>query len=187
VAIPGEKQGAGAAGQRQEAGAAPTFAGFAVRLFAYLFLVSLLFSLGSLHLRLRPVQEAMAATVTVGANLLGATAQVRGSVVDVGQSAIEINHECTGVFVLVVYGVFILAYPAAWSQRLRGIAVGAVILTAVNIARLILLAFVASARPSWVDYLHEYFFQILFIALLAFMASAWTERVRLASRGDASG
>jgi archaeosortase B (VPXXXP-CTERM-specific) len=167
--------------------APPSFTGFAVRLLLYLFLVSLLFSLGGLHLKMRPFQESMASIVTAGANALGAKADVKGSIIRLGDAALDINHECTGVFVLLVYGMFVLAYPAPWSWRARGIALGAVVLMVVNIGRLILLTVVARRRPDWFAYLHEYFFQGLFIAILAFLASAWTEQVRRATVSRVSG
>jgi archaeosortase B (VPXXXP-CTERM-specific) len=166
--------------------AAPTFAGFVARLLAYLFLASLFFSLGGLHKRMGPIQRLMAAVVTSGANALGADAEVDRTVVRTHAAALDINHECTGVFVLLVYGTFVLAYPSPWRQRLQGIGLGILVLTGINVARLILLTVIASRRPAWFAYFHEYFFQGLFIALLAFLASLWTEQVRRATVGRVS-
>lgn len=159
----------------------PTFPAFALRLLAYLFAVSLLFSLGGLHQRLGPVQRGMAAAVGAGANTVGANAVVSGYVVKLDRVALEINHECTGIFVLLVYATFVIAYPASWPRRLSGIATGFLVLMAVNIARLIALTVIASRSPDWFAYFHEYFFQGVFIALLAFLASIWTEQVRRAA------
>lgn len=159
----------------------PTFSGFVVRLLGYLFVASLIFSLGGLHLHMAPVQRAMTNSVGTGANWLGADAEVEGTLIKTPHAALEINHECTGVFVLLVYSVFVLAYPAPWRQRLSGIVVGVFVLTAINVARLIVLTVIASRYPDWFGYFHEYFFQGLFIALLAFLASLWTERVRRAT------
>lgn len=164
----------------------PTFSGFLLRLIAYLFLVSLPFSLGGLHLYLKPVQHGMAVTVAAGASLLGAIAQVDGTVITTNYAALDINHECTAVFVLVVYAMFVLAYPAAWLQRLSGIAIGTAVLMVVNVARLIALTVIASKYPTLFPYFHEYFFQGLFIALLAILASLWTEQVRRATVGRVS-
>jgi archaeosortase B (VPXXXP-CTERM-specific) len=164
----------------------PTFSGFVVRLLVYLFLSSLLFSLGGIHQRMEPIQSAMANVVVAGANQLGADASLNGTIIKVQNSALEINHECTGVFVLLVYAMFVLAYPAPWSHRLSGIAIGLGTLTAINIARLIVLTMIASRYPTWFAYFHEYFFQGLFIALLALLASIWTEQVRRATVGRIS-
>lgn len=165
----------------------PTFSGFAVRLALYLFAASLLFSIGGLHQHLLPLQKAMAATVSAGANLLGARSTQRASVVQLDQAALEINHECTGIFVLLVYAVFVVAYPAPWLQRASGILVGAVVLMLVNVSRLIALTVIVSRYPSMFGYFHEYFFQGVFIALLAALASVWTEQVRRAAERTVSG
>jgi archaeosortase B (VPXXXP-CTERM-specific) len=167
-------------------GRSPSFSAFAVRLFVYLFAVSLLFSLGGLHLRLGSLQHAMASSVARTANALGAGSTVFGSVIQVTGAALEINHECTGIFVLLVYATFVLAYPAPWRQRASGIGIGVIVLALVNFGRLVLLTVIASRRPEWFAYFHEYFFQGIFIALLAFLAAGWTERVRRAAIGEVS-
>lgn len=159
----------------------PAFRAFALRLFLYLFLASLLFSLGGLHLHLGPLQRLMASVVAAGANLMGAGATGNGPVILLPTTALEINHECTGIFVLVVYASFVAAYPASWLQRTTGILIGVAVLVGVNVARLIVLTVIASRYPGWFAYFHEYFFQGLFIALLAFLASIWTEQVRRAA------
>lgn len=164
----------------------PSFAGFVVRLMVYLFASSLLFSVGGLHQRMVPIQEGISNVVAAGANLLGADAVVNGTIIKSPHAALEINHECTAVFVLIVYGTFVLAYPAPWQHRLTGILVGLGTLTGINIARLIVLTLIASKYPSWFAYFHEYFFQGLFIALLAILASIWTEQVRRATVGRLS-
>ncbi|MGD9762261.1 MAG: exosortase/archaeosortase family protein [Candidatus Binatia bacterium] len=161
--------------------AAPTFSGFVIRLALYLFIASLAFSVGGLHLHMRPLQVGMASAVAAAANWFSADAVVEGTIIKTQYAALDINHECTGVFVLLVYAVFVLAYPAPAAQRTAGIAVGATVLMAINLARLVVLTLVASQYPEWFDYFHEYFFQGLFIALLAFLASLWTEQVRRAA------
>jgi len=164
----------------------PSFSGFVLRLLLYLFAASLLFSLGGLHQRMLPIQQVMSQIVGAGANLLGADAVVEGTIIKSPHAALEINHECTAVFVLIVYGTFVLAYPAPWMHRLTGILVGLGTLTAINVARLIVLTVIASKYPTWFGYFHEYFFQGLFIALLAILASIWTEQVRRATVGRLS-
>lgn len=164
----------------------PSFTAFTVRLLLYLFLVSLLFSLGGLHTRMEPLQRLIAHVAAAGANRLGAEATVNGTIIRMDRAALEINHECTGVFVLLVYAMFVLAYPAPWRQRLSGITLGAVFLTLVNVARLIALTWIASRKPDMFAYFHEYFFQGVFVALLAFLASVWTEQVRRATLGRVS-
>ncbi len=164
----------------------PSFTGFVLRLLIYLFAASLLFSLGGLHQRMAPIQEAICTVVSGAANLFGANVTVVGTIIKSPHAALEINHECTAVFVLIVYGMFVLAYPAPWLHRATGILIGFTTLTAINIARLVVLTVIASKYPDWFGYFHEYFFQGLFIALLAILASMWTEQVRRATVGRIS-
>jgi len=166
--------------------AAPTFSGFALRLFLYLFLVSLAFSLGNLHKAMVPAQTVLAQGSATAANWFGADAEVDGTVIRTDNAALEINHECTGIFVLLVYTMFVLAYPAPWRNRLSGAVTGWVTLNLVNVARLVVLTVIASRYPDWFAYFHEYFFQGLFIALLAILASIWTEQVRRATLAGVS-
>ena len=169
------------ANDRADSEKAPTFTGFAFRLLLYLFLVSLLFSLFGLHETLLPVQRWMASGAASGARAIGATATVTETIIRTDHAALDINHECTGIFVLLVYTMFVLAYPAPWSNRLSGTLVGWVTLLTINVARLVVLTYIASKRPDLFAYFHEYFFQGLFIALLAILASIWTEQVRRAT------
>jgi archaeosortase B (VPXXXP-CTERM-specific) len=148
------------------------------RFLGYLFAASLAFSLGKAHEYLEPAQAAIAYAAVVGARLLGDEAVADGSFIHIqGYPALFINHECTGIFVLVIYAAFLLAYPAGWLARFGGIAMGIVVLQIVNVARLSVLTVVASRWPSLFDYFHEYVWQGIFVALLALLVATWIDWV----------
>jgi archaeosortase B (VPXXXP-CTERM-specific) len=150
-----------------------------LRFVGYLFAASLAFSMGQVHLYLEPVQEAIASSAALGARMLGDDALAQGSYIAVaGHPALFINHECTGVFVLVIYAAFLLAYPASWLQRLVGIAGGVLVLEVVNVVRLVLLTMIASSWPQLFDYFHEYIWQGVFVALLALLVAIWIDAVQ---------
>jgi archaeosortase B (VPXXXP-CTERM-specific) len=160
------------------AGGDPSFVGLVVRFLGYLFVASLAFSLGGVHERLTLFQSTIAYGAAVGARLLGQTVEVDGPVIAVnGASAINVNHECTGIFVLIIYAAFLLAYPATWQRRVLGILAGGVILEAVNVARLSVLAMIAARWPSLFEYFHEYLWQGIFVAMLALLVASWIENV----------
>ncbi|MBI4517471.1 MAG: hypothetical protein HY699_16835 [Deltaproteobacteria bacterium] len=151
---------------------------FGLRFFAYLFVGSLAFSLGRLHERLEPLQAAIAAGAALGARALGTRVQAVGEVIAIGAEAeLVINHECTGVFFLVIWAAFVLAYPASARQRLLGVAAGVAIIEAVNVARLATLAAIGARWPALFTYFHEYLWQGAFVLLIALLAVAWRERV----------
>ena len=148
------------------------------RFLSYLFLASLAFSMGKAHEYLEPMQVAIASGAAMGARVFGDPAKADGPYIAIQDSpAIFINHECTGVFVLVIYASFLLAYPATWLWRGIGIVVGGIILEAVNVLRLAFLAVIAFRWPDLFEYFHEYVWQGIFVALLALLVAVWIDSV----------
>lgn len=151
---------------------------FAARFFAYLVGASVLAWAVTLPERLGPAQRALAGAATWLAGLTGGTAHVQADEISVGDLLVHINFECTGVYVLLILFVFLLAYPASWRRRLAGAAVGAVALQILNVLRIAFLVRVAEVRPALFDYMHEYVWQGLFLVLTVAYAMTWVERAR---------
>jgi exosortase/archaeosortase family protein len=151
-------------------------AGFALRFFAYLFLFCTGFWLCSLHEHLGPVQRAIASWSTLGQRWVGGHAVARGDDVVIGSMVMNINHECTGVFVYMLFMSFVLAYPVPWTARLAGLALGMPLIFAVNVMRLVTLARVVETYPHAFFYLHEYVWQGIFTVLVLVGSIAWAER-----------
>ena len=149
---------------------------FALRFFGALFAASLLFSLGGFHRALEPLQAALAAAGAFGARLLGTDAHAEGIHIAVSRDLVMlINHECTGVFVLIIWGALLFARRTTWLTRLWGFAAGVLIIQAVNIARLATLAAIGAHWPTLFAYFHEYVWQGLFVAIIAVMAATWPD------------
>lgn len=147
-----------------------------------LFLASLGFSMFKAYEYLEPMQEAIASGAAFGARVLGDNATSQGAYIEVQDTpAIFINHECTGIYVLVIYVAFLVAYPASWLKRLAGMAIGIAILEAVNVARLSFLTIIASRWPGLFDYFHEYVWQGVFVAMLALLVAIWIDNVNRTS------
>ena len=92
--------------------------------------------------------------------------------------SLDVNYECTGVYVLLILFTFLFAYPASWRSRISGVIVGVVALTAINIFRISVLVRVAEIEPELFGYFHEYVWQGVFLILVIAYAMAWVERVR---------
>ena len=90
----------------------------------------------------------------------------------------DINYECTGVYVVLILFVFLIAYPATWRARLIGAAIGVVALTIVNILRIAFLVRIAELAPDLFGYFHEYVWQGVFLVLVIAYAMTWVERAR---------
>lgn len=151
---------------------------FALRFFLYLALASVLAWAVALPDRLGPAQRALAAAATWVAGLTGSTAGVHADEISVGTLLVHINFECTGVYVLLILLVFLLAYPARWRDRLVGAALGVVALQVLNVLRIAFLVRVAEVQPALFDYMHEYVWQGLFLVLTVAYAMTWVERTQ---------
>jgi len=151
---------------------------FGIRFFAILIIFSVLAWLVRLPARLGTLQSSLAGAAAGFAAATGGTPAVHGDQIYIGTLAIDINYECTGVYVLAILSTFLLAYPASARARALGIALGAAALTAINVIRLAMLVRVAEFRPDLFPYMHEYVWQGLFLVLVITYAMAWVERVR---------
>jgi len=151
---------------------------FAARFFLFLALASILAWAVALPDRLDPVQRALAGGATWLAGLTGSRATNAGDKIQVNALLIDINFECTGVYVMLILCVFLLAYPATWRARATGAAIGITALTLLNVFRIAVLVRVAEVQPGLFDYLHEYVWQGLFLVLTVAYAMSWVEHSR---------
>ncbi len=150
---------------------------FGIRFFLILALASVFAWAVSLPDRLGLFQSFLAHTAGLIAKIVGSRSPVYESTVMIPAVSLEINFECTGVYVLLILSTFLLAYPAPWVWRIAGIAVGCIALTIVNILRIAFLIRIAELRPPLFDYFHEYVWQGLFLVLVIVYAMTWVERL----------
>lgn len=149
---------------------------FAATFFLFLLGFSVLSVTTTLQNRLGRVEDAIASSSTWMANVAGSTASVvDGHYISVGGITLNINHECTGVFVLFVLASFIAAYPATLSIKAIGILIGVVGLSAINIFRIATLVRVVEFYPDAFKYFHEYVWQGAFLMLVTLYAISWVE------------
>ncbi|HYD48523.1 MAG TPA: archaeosortase/exosortase family protein, partial [Terriglobales bacterium] len=157
---------------------APIFR-FAALFFLFLFGFSVLTVVTSLQNHLGRLENAIAAMATWIAAVVGSAAtRIDGRFIAVPGARLEINHECTGVFVLFVLTSFIAAYPAGWSAKLKGLLVGILGLSLINVVRIATLVRLAEFYPSAFQYFHEYVWQGAFLMLVTLYAISWVEWAR---------
>jgi exosortase H (IPTLxxWG-CTERM-specific) len=150
---------------------------FGLRFFVYLLLFSLLFWAVSLHEHLGPVQR-LIATLSAGVQRwVGGHAFAHGDDIVVNTLVMNVNHECTGIFVCILFASFVLAYPASWRARLTGLLVGIPLFFAVNVIRLATLARIVEIYPDTFFYLHEYVWQGILTVFVLVGSIAWAERL----------
>jgi len=151
---------------------------FALIFFLCLLGFSVLSVATALQNHLHTAETALAGSATWLAQRLGSGATVRDNIISVQTLSLNINHECTGVFVLFVLVSFITAYPARLGAKLVGMAVGITVLSLINMIRITTLVRIMEFYPNLFVYFHEYIWQGAFLMLVTLYAVTWVEWVR---------
>lgn len=149
---------------------------FAALFFLFLLGFSVLSVVTSLQNHLQVAEQGIAAASTWLAHLAGSAATVvNGNYISAAGMTLNINHECTGVFVLFVLVSFIGAYPSRLTTKLIGIAIGILGLTLINVIRIATLVRIVEFYPDAFVYFHEYIWQGAFLMLVTLYAITWVE------------
>jgi len=151
---------------------------FASLFFLFLIGFSVLSVATNLQNHLHLAEIGLAQSATWMAQRVGSAAVATGNLIAVSGLTLDINHECTGVFVLFVLISFIGAYPATLRAKATGAVIGVTLLSLVNILRVATLVRVVEFRPALFVYFHEYVWQGAFLMLVTLYAVTWVEWVQ---------
>ncbi len=99
------------------------------------------------------------------AALLGLPCQLSGSLIELPTVSLDIKFGCNGLEAVMIYGVAVAAMPLGVGSRLWGIALGIVALQAVNVARLVGLAYLGAHHEELFEFVHIYIAQGMMIAV----------------------
>lgn len=75
--------------------------------------------------------------------------------------AIEMKDGCNGVNVTVLLCAALLAFPASWTQKAKGLLLGCGAIQSVNLLRFISLFYLLQYNQAWFDFAHEYLWESL--------------------------
>ncbi len=98
--------------------------------------------------------------------------------------AVEVLDGCNGNNVMVLLWAAILAYPASWRNKAKGLAAGTAILQGVNLVRIITLFYLGQHERQWFEFAHLYVWESLFVLFTLTIFWVW---VRRSSAGNSSG
>ena len=93
---------------------------------------------------------------------------------------VSIEAGCNGVEACLMLLAALLAWPASWSARLIGIALGFVSIQAANLLRIITLFYLADWNPQTFEFAHLYLWQAL---IMLDVLAVWLLWLRWAARG----
>lgn len=101
--------------------------------------------------------------------LLGAGVSVQGTILDADSLRFAVVTDCTPLGPLVLLWGAILAFPASLKSKLLGMAAGGVVLTGLNLVRMVSLILLGMVRPDLLEMAHLLVWQsIMVLAAVAF-------------------
>jgi exosortase H (IPTLxxWG-CTERM-specific) len=93
--------------------------------------------------------------------------------------SIEVKDTCNASNVTLMLWAAILAFPAPWVQKLKGLAAGTLAIHALNLVRIISLFYLGQYNTSWFEFAHLYIWESLIMLGTMVIFSLWVQRVRV--------
>lgn len=105
--------------------------------------------------------------------LFGGDAISQGKVIiSIGTGlAVSIERVCNGIEAVIILVSAMIAFPARWSHKLVGIALGTLAIQSLNLVRIISLYYLHQWNSVWFEWFHSYIWQALIVldALVMFL------------------
>lgn len=161
-----------------------------MRRFLFVFVVLLVLSFA---IELTPVAQAWFVTPWTDAvasasaalmHVFDVTIATSGNVISSSASpfAVSIEAGCNGVEATLVLVAAMLAFPASWTHRLRGIVVGIVAVQALNVLRVISLFYLGRWNREVFEWAHLYVWQALIMLDVLIVWVIWVRLVPASPR-----
>jgi exosortase/archaeosortase family protein len=116
--------------------------------------------------------------------LLGINAAVTNNIVTTPEFSLRIVAECTPVLGIFIYAAFIIIQRATITLRVQWILLGACILVAVNLFRLLITFRISMYKPDLFNIVHLYFGQLMMSSCVIAMCVGWSQRNQILSKRD---
>lgn len=111
--------------------------------------------------------------------LIGIHVETSNEFIYLNSSALQIEFGCNGLEAILLFTVAVLAFEGSIKNKIIGIVLGSSVLQLINIARIVLLAYVLEYHDKYFEVMHIYVTQSMMVvlALVVFLLYlAWIER-----------
>ena len=174
----------------------PLQPGFPVRMrrFVVVFAICLLLGFG---LVLAPFAQPVVTSFTEGLvevsgrliRFFGGRAVVTGNLLQspANHFGIQMVNGCNALNVTLLLWAAVLAFPASWSQKAKGLLAGTAAIHAVNVVRFVSLFYIGQYNQAWFDFAHWYLWESVMMLDTLVVFWIWVHMVRRSgSMRDAS-
>src|SRR5689334_22268084 len=87
--------------------------------------------------------------------------------------SIAVEDTCNASNVVVLLCAAVLAFPATWMKKLKGIAAGTTALLAINLLRIVSLFYLGQYDPAWFEFAHLYLWEGLMMIVTLVLFWMW--------------
>lgn len=94
-----------------------------------------------------------------------------------GGSFLWIGDRCDGLSVMVVFALFILAFPGPWKHKSWFILLGTAVIHAINVLRVVALCIVVTIDYELLNFQHDYTFQVVVYGVVLLLWYLWVKRI----------
>lgn len=119
------------------------------------------------------LQEANAQASAAVMNVFGEGASTDGVNINSKRYSVNIKHGCDAIEPIALFVAAVIAFPAPWMTKLPGLLIGTLVLTALNIVRIISLFYVGIHWPRAFDTMHIDVWQPAFIVFSLLFWVIW--------------
>jgi exosortase H (IPTLxxWG-CTERM-specific) len=91
--------------------------------------------------------------------------------------AMQVLDGCNGDDVAILLWAAILAYPASWLQKGKGLLAGTAAIYVINFVRIISLFYLGQYNMRWFDFAHLYVWESVFVLLTLTIFWMWVRRM----------
>jgi exosortase H (IPTLxxWG-CTERM-specific) len=98
--------------------------------------------------------------------------------------AMEVLDGCNGDDVAVLLWAAILAYPASWLQKGKGLLAGTATIYVINFLRIISLFYLGQYNRQWFEFAHLYVWESVFVLLTLTIFWTWVRRMPAPAASD---
>ena len=114
---------------------------------------------------------------SIGFNVFYSTKDLDFQMVGVdGSHPVWIGAPCNGLTLIILFSIFILAFPGSFKNKIWFIPSGIVFLHLINVLRITALAIINYYTPQYLDFNHNYTFTLIVYSCVFFLWIIWVKK-----------
>lgn len=111
-------------------------------------------------------------------NIFGWGTQTIGNTIESDALTLNVKTGCDGLEAMAMFSSGVIAYTASLAHKFRGLLYGIAFLFALNIVRILHLYVTGVYMPTYFEFFHQNFWQIVFIFLSIVLWAFWINRIK---------